>query len=135
MGISALNSFFEGFTSTKFRQACCCDFDGFTSTRVAAVTGCTLTDIKSAETDQRYQLSFLQRAFYRFQRAVQCTTSGSLGNIGLSGNRIDEFRFIHNVPFPSFIGLTQTAYRPVIAIEILESQENTLYINVSKPRQ
>ena len=60
--------------------------------------GGTLADREGTEADQGDTVAGLEGGLHRGDGRIKCTTSGGLGNIGRSGDLVDQFRFVHGKP-------------------------------------
>ena len=57
--------------------------------------GGALADVEGAETDQADRVTLLQCVGDRLDSGVQGTAGSGLGDVGLGGDGVDQFRFVH----------------------------------------
>lgn len=94
----SVQSIFQCFTRTEFRNFGSFYFDGVTCAWVATRTGSTLAHCESAKANERYCTTFFQGFFHCFDHGVQGTRRSSLGDVGIVCNVFYEFGFIHKMP-------------------------------------
>src|ERR1051326_6333138 len=73
------------------------DLEGLAGAGVATLRGCALANIKGAEADEANLLSLLQRLRDRIEYGIHSLGGIGFGELGHSGNRIDEFVLVHEL--------------------------------------
>ena len=94
--VQGLQRVFQRFTGAEFRCFSSSNGQRRTGLRIAALTLCTLTNVESTETDQRYGVAFFQSFGHSIHQAVQSFGSDSFRDVGFLGNGFNLFRLVHN---------------------------------------
>ena len=81
----------QRFSSPELRYPRRLDLDRRARARIAALAGRALPDVKRAESDQRHDVALFERSSNRIDRRVQCASGRRFRNIGVLGNRVDQF--------------------------------------------
>ena len=81
----------QRFSSPELRYPRRLDLDRRAGARIASLAGRPLADVKRAESDQRDDVALFERSADRIDRRVQCASGRRFRNIGVLGNRVDQF--------------------------------------------
>ena len=74
------------------------DLDGFAGAGVAARTSSALTNGECAKTNERHCTTLFEGFLHSLNRGIQCTSSRSLGDVGVVSDVLNQFGFIHKMP-------------------------------------
>src|SRR6185503_8332538 len=115
----------ESLASFEPGYVACSDLDRLSRSRIAPAARGAMLHTERAKADNRNLLSFFQRRRNAVHHRVHCTTCISLGQVGRSRYRIDEFCFVHSNPLhecaQKFL-LTRRAERTPTPEDLLRKQ-------------
>jgi len=89
---------FQTFARAEFRLLGWLDFQRFAGARIATGARSALADVESTKANQANGIASFQRFFDGFDGCIQSAACGSLGNVGRSGDLINQFGLVPTSP-------------------------------------
>jgi len=75
------------------------DLDCITGAWIATRARAALADVEGTESHERHDVALSQRCLDGANRRIQRASGGGLGDVGMAGDRVDHFGFVHEASF------------------------------------